>query len=219
MKNKVNFKEFIFKKPFGKRILLMLIGVILMGICVAVLKMTELGNDPFSAVSYGLRDITGISFGTIELLFNGLLFLIVIIFDYQRLGFGTIGNMVIVGYMADFTTYLMNMMGITGFDNQIVNVIVMLVALAIFVFAVALYVNAGLGASPYDVLPYIIHERCVPRVKFKFVRIGFDAFFTIIAFIIKGAAGIITVLMVLALGPVIELVSKFVGKVLNINET
>lgn len=216
---KPGFKDFIFKKPFGIRMTLMLVGVIVMGICVAILNMTNLGVDPFSAVSYGLRDITGISFGTIELIFNGLLFLIVIVFDYKRLGFGTIGNMVIVGYMADFTTYIMELLGITQIDNQIINVIVMIVALAVFVFAVALYVNAGLGASAYDVLPYIIHDKVCKylseKIKFKYVRIAFDAIFTIVAYFIGGEVGVITVLMVVALGPVIELVSKLVGRVLK----
>lgn len=219
---KIDFKSFIFKKPFGLRMILMLSGVVIMGICVAILNMTDLGVDPFAAVSYGLSDITGISFGTVELIFNGILFLIVILFDYKRLGFGTIGNMVIVGYMADFTTYILGCMGITKVENEVVNVLVMLGALIVFVFAVALYVNAGLGASAYDVLPYIIHDKVSKylseKIKFKYVRIAFDAVFTIVAFLIGGEAGVITVLMVIALGPVIELVSKLLGRILKLEK-
>jgi len=219
--NRLNgLKDIIIKKPFAKRMILMLIGVLIMGICVAVLNMTNLGVDPFAAVSYGLSDITGISFGTIELIFNGILLIIVLLFDFSRLGFGTIGNMVLVGYTADFTTYIMGRMGIAQIDNRIINVVVMLIALTVFIFAVALYINAGLGASAYDALPYIIHDgickKTSKNVRFKFVRIAFDAFFTIVAFLIRGAAGVITVLMVVALGPVIELVSKWVNKALKL---
>jgi len=220
MKNK--FKEIdILKKPFGKRFILMLIGVVVMGMGVAVLNLTNFGVDPFAAFSYGMSDLTGMSFGTTELVFNGLLLLIVIYFDVSKLGLGTIGNMVIVGYTADFTTFVMKKMGIVSIDNFAVRLIVMLIALIIFIFAVALYINAGLGASAYDVLPYIIHEKlCVATQKeipFKFVRMAFDAVFTIIGFALKGAAGVITVLMVISLGPVIEFVAKLLSKVLKLD--
>lgn len=216
-----SFKEVLFKKPFGKRLVLMLIGVIVMGIGVAVLNMTDFGVDPFAAFSYGMSSLTGISFGTTELIFNGLLLVVVLFFDKAQLGFGTIANMVLVGYTADLTTYIMHSMGITYIDNFVIRILVMLITLAIFIFAVALYVNAGLGGSAYDVLPYIIHEKVCKLlhrdVKFKYVRIAFDAVFTIIGFLLKGAAGVITVLMVVALGPTIEYVSKLVSKILKLD--
>lgn len=218
----MNFKEIdIFRKPFGKRLLLMLIGVVVMGIGVAILNLTDFGVDPFAAFSYGMCELTGMSFGTTELVFNGLLLFIVIFFDVKKLGLGTIGNMVVVGYTADFTTYIMRRLGITSIDSDILRVVVMLITLAIFIFAVALYVNAGLGGSAYDVLPYMIHTKLCKLtqrdIKFKFIRIGFDATFTLIAFLLKGEVGVITVLMVIALGPTIEYVSKLVNKVLKLD--
>jgi len=214
--------EILFRKPFAKRLILMLVGVVVMGIGVATLKLTDFGVDPFAAFSYGMSDLLGISFGTTELIFNGLLLLIVVFFDRTKLGFGTIGNMVVVGYTADFVTYILKTMGITSIESFAIRIIVMIVALAIFVFAVALYVNAGLGGSAYDVLPYIIHEKLCKlthkNIGFKFVRIAFDAVFTIIGFLLNGAAGVITVLMVLTLGPTIEYVSKLVGKILKLDE-
>lgn len=215
---KESFKEALFRKPFLKRMILMLIGVEIMGICVALLNMTNFGVDPFTAVSYGLKDLLGIELlGTVNLMFNGTLLLIVLCFDVNRLGFGTAGNMILIGYTADLTNYCLKLMGITSLDGMATRIIVMLIALAIFVFAVALYVNAGLGASAYDALPYIIHEKFIKKkCSFKYVRIAFDAFFTILAFIIKGQAGVITVLMVISLGPIIEVVSKLVAKLLKL---
>lgn len=212
----------LFRKPFGKRLVLMLIGVVLMGIGVAILNLTDFGVDPYAAFSYGMSELLGISFGTTELVFNALLLLLVIFSDRTKLGFGTIGNMVIVGYTADFTTYILGKMGITHLDSMIVRILVMLITLAIFIFAVALYVNAGLGASAYDVLPYIIHEKLCKitskNIHFKFVRMGFDAVFTLLGFVLHGAAGVITVLMVIALGPTIEYVSKLVSRILRLDE-
>lgn len=205
------FRANLFKKPFIKRLLLMLLGVELMGVCVAVLKLTHFGTDPYAATCYGLSKLTGISFGTMELLFNGILFFIVIFFDMKRLGFGTIGNMVLVGYTADLTTYTIGRMGIETIDSMLIRVIVMIIAISIFIVAVALYIDVGLGASPYDVIPYIIHNGAChlihKDIPFRYFRMAFDAFFTLIGFILGGESGVITVLMVLFLGTVIEKVS------------
>ena len=218
---KADIKNTFIRKPFGKRLVLMLTGVVIMGICVAFLKMCHLGTDPFAAVNYGLSNITEINFGTLELIFNGILLVFVLINDISRLGFGTLGNMIIVGYAADLTAYLMNrFFNITEFTYLPVRVGVMLVALIVFVFAVALYINAGLGSSAYDALPFIIHDKIQKltgkQIKQKYVRIGFDAVFTILGFVFKGEAGVITILMVLTLGPVIDYVSGLLSRKLNL---
>lgn len=216
------FKEVLFKKPFAKRMILMLVGVIVMGICVSILRLTRFGTDPFSAFCYGMSDITGISFGTCELVFNSALLIFVFSFDIKRLGFGTIGNTVIVGYMADITSYILKKLGITYLESFYVRVIVLIVVLTIFIIAVSLYINAGMGASAYDVLPYMIHNWICKiskkDISFKIVRMGFDAFFTIVAFAIHGQAGVMTVIIVFTLGPMIEAVARLLSKVLNINE-
>ena len=121
-------KGFLIKPPFIKRLLLMLIGVIVMGICVSVLKLTHFGTDPCSATNYGLCKLTGLSFGTIQVITATLYFLIVICFDYSKLGLGTLGNMFVVGYVADFTTYFTNdVLGITDIDSFFVRFVVMIV--------------------------------------------------------------------------------------------
>lgn len=216
-------KEQIFKKPFGKRLILMLLGVFIMGICVSVLRRVHLGTDPFSAMNYGLEKLLPISFGTLELITNGTMFFIVIFFNRKRLGLGTLGNMVLVGYTADFTDFITERcLGIGEITVLSTRIVVMLIAVTIFVFGVALYINAGLGESPYDGLPYIITNGLSKALKkdvpFTAVRIGFDAFFTVVAYLLGGEAGIITILMVLSLGPVISFVAKMLSGVLGMEE-
>lgn len=215
-------KEVLFKKPFGLRMVLMLVGVMIMGICVSVLRLTRFGTDPFSAFCYGMSDLTGISFGTCELIFNSTLLLFVIFFDIKRLGFGTIGNTVIVGYMADLTTFVLNKFGITYLESFLIRFVLLIVVLSIFIFAVSLYINAGLGASAYDVLPYVLHNgiKKITKsdIKFKIVRMCFDAFFTIVSFLIHGQAGVMTVIIVFTLGPAIEFVANLMNRVLKLNE-
>lgn len=209
--------EYFIKKPFKKRMLFMLIGVIVMGICVAFQRMCHFGCDPFSALNYGLNKLTGISFGTLELFTNGTMLIFAIIFGIEKLGFGTLGNMILVGYTADFTSFIIyRFFGITDIEGMLARIIVMLISLFIFIIAIALYLNAGLGGSAYDALPFIIHEgiskKTKKKIPFRLVRIIFDAIFTTAAFIVGGEAGIITILMVLTIGPMIGFVAVFIKK-------
>lgn len=214
------FRENLFRQPFLKRLICMLIGVITMGITITLLNMTNFGVDPFGGFSYGVSRITGLSFGTVELLLNLFLFAFVIFFDTSKLGFGTVGNMVLVGYTADFTAFILRRIGIIEITEFKTRVILMLITLIIFVIAVGLYVNSGLGAAPYDVMPNIIQDLITKAtgksVPFKFIRMSIDFTFGILGFLLKGSVGIITVLMILTLGPTIEFISKKMSKILGL---
>ena len=213
---KADAGKVFFKQPFVKRLILMILGVIFMGICVAILRLCKLGTDPFSAVSYGIAYFLGVDFGTVQMLFNGTLLILVLFSDISKLGFGTLGNMIFVGYSADLTTYVLeHLLGITELHSLAARIIVMIVTLFVFIIAVSVYINAGLGSSAYDALPYVIHDGVTKLIKkeipFKITRILFDGFFTFIAFLIHGEAGVITVLMVFTLGPMIDYVAKLLS--------
>ena len=48
--------------------------------------------------------MTGISFGTCQLSMNLLLAVVVLLVNRRMIGLGTLGNMVLVGYVSDFFT-------------------------------------------------------------------------------------------------------------------
>lgn len=206
-------------KDFLKRAILMLISVIIMGICVFFLNRTNLGPDPCSAVNYAVSSRIGMSFGTYQLIVNIILFLFTVVQDRTLFGLGTIGNMVVVGYSADFTGWVVGKLGLLPETMTLTvaqSVMIMIPTLAVFLMAAALYMNCGLGTSPYDALPVLIYHKVEKATKktipFRFVRMVYDGMFTLAAFLIGGGIGIVTVLMVFTLGPAVDLVGKVVGK-------
>lgn len=206
-------------KDFLKRVILMFISVVIMGICVFFLNRTNLGPDPCSAVNYAVSNRIGMSFGTYQLIVNIILFLFTVVQDRTLFGLGTIGNMVVVGYSADFTGWIVGKAGLLPETMTLTvaqSVMIMIPTLAVFLVAAALYMNCGLGTSPYDALPLLIHhklEKATEKtIPFRFVRMVYDGTFTLAAFLIGGGIGIVTVLMVFTLGPAVDLVGKVVGK-------
>lgn len=191
----------------------MLISVIIMGVCVSILVMTGFGPDPASAMNYGMARIVGLPFGTYQLCFNIAVFIIIFICDRSLLGLGSFGNMILVGFSADFTTWAVaQIFGTTEIDMLVMRIVIMIPALVIFVIAASVYMNSDLGTAPYDALSFLIHKRlCVwtgKEIKFRIVRMIYDGLVTLFAFCIKGEVGLVTVLMVVMLGPAIDAVDK-----------
>jgi len=206
-------------KEMMKRILLMLVGVFFMGVGVQFLNRTNLGPDPFSAMNYGFSAMVKLSFGTTQLIFNAILFALVLIIDRKQFGLGTIGNMVIVGYSADFTGWVVDKLGIMPAAEELtigMKLGIMVPTLVLFLFAAALYMNCGLGTSPYDALPVILHrgieKAAKKQIPYRFVRMLYDGLATVVALLVGGTVGVVTVLMVFTLGPCVDFVSGLVKK-------
>lgn len=196
-----------------KNLIQMLLSVIVMGMCVSILVMTKFGPDPASAMNYGMAGIVGLPFGTYQLGFNIALFMIIFLCDRSLLGAGTFGNMILVGFSADFTTWAVSrIFGGTEIVTLLMRTVIMIPALIVFVIAASVYMNSDLGTAPYDALPYLIHKRLCAKtgkkIKFRIVRILYDGAVTAFAFCIKGEVGLVTVLMVIMLGPAIDFVDK-----------
>lgn len=206
-------------KEMRKRILLMLVGVFFMGVGVQFLNRTNLGPDPFSAMNYGVSAMCGLSFGTTQLILNVILFIIVLFMDRTKFGLGTIGNMVVVGYSADFTGWVIEKLSLLPPTETMtfgMKFAIMIPTLTVFVFAAALYMNCGLGTSPYDALPVLLHQGMEKATKkqipYKFVRMLYDGIATVVALLVGGTVGVVTVLMVFTLGPCVDFMSGLVKK-------
>lgn len=92
-----------FARPpkFLNRMIMMLIGVFVQGIGLSLLIQINLGTDPWTSFVLGVSKNLPFTYGTWQLICAAVLFLFVIFFDLSKIGFGTIGNMVCVGYIAD----------------------------------------------------------------------------------------------------------------------
>ncbi len=212
-------KEFRFTKSFWKKVIVALLGVLIMGITIGFMQSVNAGTDPYSAMCYGIAQKTGIEFGTVSLGLNGTAFIVLIFVNWKLFGLGTIFNMVIVGYTADFTRWLLGKWGFEAVnDSMVLVVIVTIASLLIFMIGVGLYIDAGLGTSPYDAIPNLLHQlvnkHSKKPVPYKLVRIPFDLFFAVIALILCGfsVGMIVTFAMALFLGPIVDMVAKLLAK-------
>lgn len=199
-----------FARPpkFKNRLLMVIIGVLLQGFGLSLLIRLNLGTDPCSCLTQGVILYVPISFGTAQLLCHLVTFLFVLRFDMSLIGFGTIGNMVFLGYIADFWGWVWDSAAPEGFFLQPgVRYGLLIPVLVVFILGAATYMTAGLGTSPYDGLPFIISNH-VKKLPFKAVRMIWDISFMAAGFLLGGDVGIVTAAVAFFLGPVITWVGK-----------
>lgn len=206
-------KEYLSQPNFVKRLIVMNIGVFFMGFFLSFLIKVDLGTDPCTFMNLTLSRFFGISFGNWQLILNVFLFIFVILFGRKFIGFGTIANMVFIGYIADFFVWLWEKtLPEYLFTTFPYRAIVFAAALFLFIFAVSFYINAAMGVAPYDAMPQIISERVLKKVPFAVIRICYDFLVILIGMLFGGTPNIGIVLMALFLGPIIQIVGKFLNK-------
>ena len=205
-------KGFFFFYHFAIRMITVVIAVIIMGFSISWIILVDMGTDPCSLLNIAISDTLGMTLGNWQALFNTILFVVVILCGARNIGFGTIANMFLVGYSIDFFSWIWSMVLPKGlFDILAVRIAVMVPALAVFILVVAVYIDMDMGTSPFDAIPAIIAKR-LPKVPFKVVRIAYDGVATFIGFLFGGVPGVVTIIMVFALGPVIAWVGKKIRK-------
>ena len=141
-----------------------------------------------------------------------VLLVLVVIFGGRNLGFGTLANMFLIGYFVDFFTWIWNRVLPADFFTALpVRIAVLIPSVILFILAAALYMDVDMGTAPYDAIPIIISGH-LPKVPFKVIRIAFDFSVTMIGFSFGGKIGAMTVIMILALGPVIQWLGDIMKK-------
>ena len=219
---KFSFKQFIVPN-FGKRLAFMLPAVILMGVFVSILVEIGWGTDPASFMNLNIASTLGWGLGNTEVLVYGLMLVFTFIFGAQMIGFGTLANMILIGYVVDLCRWIWRNIGFADFiadSSTGIRILIFAITLICFVIVAAIYINAQMGVAPYDAMPQIISE-WIPKIPFFVIRILFDLAAVLIGVIagklnpegIQGSA-IGSIIMSLMLGPVISLVGKPLKRIL-----
>lgn len=218
------FKQFIVDN-FWKRLAFMLPAVLLMGVFVSILVEVGWGTDPASFMNLNIQKVLGLSLGPTEVITYGIMFIFVIFFGAQMIGFGTLANMILIGFVVDFCRWVWANIGLADFISNGgfgIKLAFFAGALFFFVIVAAIYMNAEMGVAPYDALPVIIGN-ALPKVPFFIIRQLFDFSAVAIGVIFgvflspEGMQGscIGSIAMSIALGPVISLVNKPLKKILG----
>ena len=209
---KAILQGFYQKEHFWLRLGVVLLAVFGMGFALSLLLLVDMGTDPCSMMNKAISAKTGMSFGNWQALMNTVLLVLVVIFGGRNLGFGTLANMFLIGYFVDFFTWIWNRVLPADFFTTLpVRIAVLNPTVKLFILTADLKIDEDMRTAPYDAIPIIISGH-LPKVPFKVIRIAFDFSVTMIGFSFGGKIGAMTVIMILALGPVIQWLGDIMKK-------
>lgn len=210
---KEKMKAFIvgMKRPkMERRVPALFVAVALMGFGVAVFDMIGFGTDPCSVMNLGLSMNLGIPFGTLQLTVNAIMMLFVIKYDPSRIGLGTLANMTVVGYVAEFFMYVIDQFPALETLSLTARIIIFVPALALFLLAASTYMCVDMGVAPYDAIPQIIAAK--KGWSFRLVRTCWDFVMMVGGALLGATAGPVSVGITLFIGSLVAWMSVYVRR-------
>lgn len=161
-------------------------------VCALGIVMTinaNLGLAPWDVFHQGLSNLTGITIGKAHILAGISIVVLSSIFG-EKVGWGTILNMLFVGIFIDFL--MLNHL-IPIFNKFLPSLIMMLLGLLVLGFGCYFYLSVGWGSGPRDGLMIALVKKTNKSVRF--IKNTQEIIAVIIGYILGGSVGIGTLLM------------------------
>jgi uncharacterized membrane protein YczE len=183
------------KNQLTTRLPRLLVGLVLFGIGIAVMVVANLGLSPWEVLHQGISRNTGIPIGTVGIL-TGIVVLVLWIPLKERIGIGTILNVILIGLVVDLTLWLMP----ETIELLWLRWALMLGGTVVIAFGSGLYIGAGLGPGPRDGLMMGLQRK---GINVGIARIGIEVSVLIIGWLMGGTVGIGTVVFAFGVGPLV----------------
>lgn len=133
---------------FYIRLLRLIWGLLLYSLGIVITINAHIGYSPWDVFHVGFAKTIGISIGTASIITGAIIGIIVILLG-EKLGLGTILNMVLIGIFLDM---ILGFHIIPVAQNFLHGVIMMIAGLFIIALASYFYIGSAFGAGPRDSL-------------------------------------------------------------------
>jgi len=178
----------------------MITGLLLYAIGIVITIKANIGYAPWDVFHTGLVKRTGLSLGLISIIV-GIIIAIIVTLLKEKLGFGTIFNMILIGLFIDII-----FPHIPIAENFIIGIVILVAGLFIIALGSYFYIKSGFGVGPRDNLMVVLARGT--RLPVGLCRGIIELFATITGWFLGGMIGLGTVISVIAIGFCIQLVFK-----------
>lgn len=180
-----------------RRIPQLLLGLCLYGTSMAMQVHAALGLNPWDVLHQGLTTRIPLSFGVVTAITGGVVLLLWIPLR-QRMGVGTVANVVVIAFSVDVALSLLPQPVGIGW-----RIAMMAGGIVLNGVASAAYIGARLGPGPRDGLMTGLAARTGRSIRL--VRTGIEVVVLGTGWLLGGTVGVGTVLYALAIGPLTQL--------------
>lgn len=174
------------------------IGFLLYGLALALVIRANLGTTTWLVFEIALADIFGITIGRMTV-FVGFAVLILALALREKVGWGTLGNILSIGPWLDLCLWLIP--SVTG--NLFLQIVFFFAGILVQGIATAVYIGVDAGAGPRDSMMLAIKR--TTGVSIRVARGIIEVTVVTIGWLLGGPVGIGTLVYALLVGPSVQL--------------
>jgi len=180
-----------------RRLIQLYAGLVLYGFSMALMLRSNLGLDPWDVFHEGVALHVGWRFGTVVNVV-GVFVLLLWLPLRQRPGLGTISNIIVIGFAADASLWL-----IATPDALPARFAMLIAGIVLNGLAGGAYIGAGFGPGPRDGLMTGIVRRT--GLSVRLVRTTIELIVLAIGWLLGGTVGLGTVIYALSIGWLVQI--------------
>lgn len=135
-------------KDLYLRLLRLVWGVFLFALGIAITLNAQIGYAPWDVFHAGVAQSSGISIGTASIGI-GVIIVILVILLKEKLGVGTLANMIVVGLLLDV---ILGSQILPVANNLLLGIAMLILGLFVIALASYFYIGSAFGAGPRDSL-------------------------------------------------------------------
>lgn len=189
-------------KQYLIRLFRLILGLLLYAFGIVITMNAHIGFAPWDVFHAGLAKITGLNFGTASII-TGVAIVIITLLLGEKLGLGTILNMVLIGVFLDLLIEF-HIIPVAG--NIILGILMVIAGLFIIALASYFYIGSAFGAGPRDSLMVALTRKT--GLPVGVCRGTIELIAVIIGWRLGGMLGIGTIISAFVIGFCIQVTFK-----------
>jgi len=183
---------------FLSRLLKLMLGLFLYALGIVFTIKANIGYGPWEVFHVGLGNAFGITIGTASIIV-GLAIIIITLALGEKIGFGTLANMIFIGLFMDL---IIGFDVIPLFNNMFWGIPIQAIGLYIISAGSYFYIGSGFGAGPRDSLMVLLTRKT--KLPIGLIRAGIEVAATFCGWLLGGMVGIGTIIAGFAIGICIQ---------------
>ena len=185
------------------RIVFFLVGLLIMGLGISIIAISNFGNGPWDAANIGLSEKTGLSIGLCMNIIAIIQIIIGGIINKEFPNFATMITSICLGLAVDLWMLFLGNIEIT---NTLMKFGVFILALPIISIGISIYLVSKLPNTPLDYFMLAIKSKL--NLSLMISKITSESIGLVLGFILGGTIGLGTIIIIVAIGPMIQYLQK-----------
>lgn len=185
------------RKTFPRDFLVIQVGFALFGLSIALMIRANLGTGPWAMLEVALANILNLTPGTMSVIVGAVVLLAALALR-EKIGWGTMGNILSIGPWEDLALYLLPSVN----NNLLIQAAMLLCAVLLMGVASAIYIGVDAGAGPRDSLMLAVKR--TTGLSYRIARGSIEVVVVLLGWALGGPAGVGTIIFALLIGPSVQ---------------